>query len=403
MFNVPLEQINFGTIHDFCLQRRKEDLDLDYKSDWPQDLHRVICGMANVQGGMILIGIDEIPGTRQPNWPPPGVLGTEDQLHQRALQIAYDAIYPPVMPEIKVCPLNTDPDRSIVVIRIEASRLLHATDGRKRVYVRVVDQGRGYELADLSHLEWLYSQREKSLAFREFILERTSKRAISLWKRDATATALEAYMIPIFPNQIQSIDPSELLGMARLVGQADGLLSDTRLIPTRQAWRVVSGGVFSTSDPQSIGQYLELGVNGLIYLLQEIRPYHSEDVLGTKAQMAMRAAAIMSFCKAFLVYVARLYAKLAWFGPVVFSSSLRNARNVILDHRIPGLHFVSDINAEHFCPDDSVILHSGEYYARELEGINNEMLNEIVCSLMWSFGFSETREQLGEYLKKMRA
>jgi hypothetical protein len=404
MFNLPISEINFDTVREFCQLKRKEDLDLDYKSDWPADLDRVICAMANVQGGMILIGVNEIPGTREPNWPPLGVQGTQDKLHQRALQIAYDAIYPPVIPEIAVCPLDTDPTRAIVIIRIEASRLLHATDRRRRVYVRVADQGRGYELADISTLEWLHQQREKSIELRNFILERASKRVTFLWAKTASKLALNAYAIPLFPAQVSEIDPSDLLKLASALPPADGLgRSDRTLIPLHPRWRTVSGGVVTTTYPElSFNEYLELGASGLVYLEQQLRTYSLQDSDTGTQRECVNGPAILSFCKAFLNFCSNFYSKIAWHGPILIQANLKHCQDALLDHRISGLSYDPTVNPIYSCPDESLVLHKGEYSARDLGQLNDAIIGEMLFSMMWAYAFSDSRDQLRSYLEKLK-
>lgn len=230
MLYLPISDVDFAAIERFCKEEREEGLDLDYKSDWESDLANVLCAMANVQGGIVLIGVEEDPVTRKPKWPPVGVAGTKDELNQRSVQIAHDAVCPPIMPEVTVVTLAADPSRSVVVIRVEASRLLHATDGRRRVYVKVADHKRGYERANLSQLERLFQQREKSVNLRDQILERASQHARLLMKgrrptgkdliQDKGPTpTLVIYATPYSPNQILEKDLVELFQIANQIGQ----------------------------------------------------------------------------------------------------------------------------------------------------------------------------------------
>lgn len=399
MFHIPKEEITFVKVHEFCQLNLKEDLDLDYKSDWPKDLARIICGMANVQGGMILIGVDEIPGTRQPNWPPPGVEGKEDDLHQRAVQIAYDAIYPPAMPEIAVCPLDTDPRRAVVVIRVEASRLLHATDNRRRVYVRVADQGRGYELADLSQLEWLFSQREASITLRQAVLDRASERS----SRFASGTPLLVmYATPVFPNQVKQANPPSLLKLVKEIPSAEAPWPGASglTVPTYPRWRTTSQGIFTRmlEDPK---QYLELGIGGLIYLTQELRTFDDER---TSSLRYLRSAGVLAMCEAFLRYATTTYTKQNWRGPTLLHFNLMGVQNVHLDHRILGKSYqIFDGLTDTSSQDSSIKLYEDECSARELVNIRDEILDEIAYSMFWSFGYSDNPEDIrNKYLAQLR-
>jgi hypothetical protein len=411
MFNLPIGDINFQKVREFCLEKRKEDLDLDYKSDWPSDLARIICGMANVQGGMVLIGINEIAGTRQPDWPPPGVVGTEDALHQRAVQVADDGIYPPVMPEIAVCPLDTDATHAVVVIRIEASRLLHATDGRRRVCVRVADQGRGYELADLSQLEWLFLQREKSVSLRHFILDRAAKRADNFVGHVAVRYEYEGgvllrappflsvYAVPAFPDQFREMTPWEMMRLGRLIKLARGLF-DEDLVPKHPTWRTTSQGAFTGfSDPPR--QYVELGARGLVYIEQELDPVRVE-LPSTPSLLFLSAPAIILYCKAFLVFASSVYKEVKWRGTVLLRADLRGVENIRLESNLSVRAEEPYRHHENYSQDDSVDLHQEEYRVEDLESAQGRILKQIGYALMWGFGYTDTRDELDSYFRGFR-
>ena len=62
LHTMPIEDITFEMIEEFCELELVEGIDLDYKSDWPNDLSKLICAFANTQGGLILIAA--LTGTR---------------------------------------------------------------------------------------------------------------------------------------------------------------------------------------------------------------------------------------------------------------------------------------------------------------------------------------------------
>lgn len=406
MFNLPVDEINFDAVRDFCLREQEEGLDLDYKRDWPNDLSRVICGMANVQGGMILVGVDEQPNTRRPAWPAPGVSGTEDALHQRAIQIAYDAIYPPVIPEVVVCPLDNDPTRAVVVVRVGSSRLLHATDGRRRVYIRVADQGRGYELADLSQLEWLYKEREKSVDLREVLLSRALQRAnrtagMPQSSSDGELTnqpKLTVYATPVFPNQIENTNPSDLMQLARTLPQSEtywpGIGSET--LPTFPRWRTATQSVFSSRETARGAQYFELGSNGLVLLHEKLPIYEEQN----RTAKYINAPNILIKCSAFIDYTARFFREFSWLGPILVHVSLKDIADCHLDHRFLGSGRSAPENS--FTLDDQAHLFDDEVRAQDMARERDRMLTDIACSILWTFGFPDNRDAIRDnYLARM--
>ena len=66
LYDRPLEDLGIADIEAFVKQQHKESEILDYKEAWPKDLAKVIAAMANTQGGLILVGVSEQPGTGRP-------------------------------------------------------------------------------------------------------------------------------------------------------------------------------------------------------------------------------------------------------------------------------------------------------------------------------------------------
>lgn len=400
MYNIPQGQIKFSDIENFCREEHEEDLILDYKSDWPNDLSRILCGMANVQGGMVLIGVNTQPGTRKPAWPPLGVDGTDDNLRQRVVQIAYDSIYPPLFPQIDIARLPTESARAVVVIRVDASRLLHTTDHRRRVYVRVFDHSRGFlnDLADLSQLEWLFQFRQKSIELQQTILTRAAGRASK--HSSSNDPIITICMAPVFPQQHQTKTPSELLLVANKIGTIGPRRRTAGFtIPWQLQWRTTSEGAFVLARQyEKQTQYLEIGSYGLVYLEQTILVYEDKE----RSLRILGAAHVLSVCDAFLNFASKFYANTVWYGPVQLSASIRNVERLILDHRRPGQYnpFV-ELSPNAYSQDNTVNLQNGEYPASHLAASTDDILKGITYNLMWAFGFPDSREELEQYADRI--
>jgi hypothetical protein len=404
MFNTPIEDIDFETVESFCALKLKERLDLDYKRDFPSDLAKVLCGMANVQGGMVLIGVDEDETTREPIWPPVGVDGTEDKLQQQVIQIAYDAIYPPVIPEVVVCPM-VNLNRSVIVIRVDASNLLHAVDGRKKIYVRVVDHNRvhPYELADLSQLEWLWNRRSKSVEFRENLISRAQERASKL--EDSEQPLLVVTLIPLYPDQLKSVSPGELLATAQKLPSSILKIGGLQLplVPKIETgWRTIAGGVCNWSFERDLGQYLELGSQGLVYMAQQLETedYHPES--GGAIKQGVSAARVLVFYEALLHYANNYFGALQWSGPVLLKVKLQNIRNFVLDkqrRRQGSPHYEV---YHHDCPDNEIELAAHECRASMLIDKHDEYLKDSATALFWAFGYGFTHDDVQEWLDESK-
>src|SRR5712692_4465572 len=99
MFGLPIDKIDFSAVDAFCRSGVRESVQLDFKKDFPARLNKTITAFANTFGGMILIGVDETP-TGEPVIPICGV-PLVPGLRERVIQIGLDAVYPPVIPEVK--------------------------------------------------------------------------------------------------------------------------------------------------------------------------------------------------------------------------------------------------------------------------------------------------------------
>lgn len=125
----PLSEIDYNDLSEFLREGREEGVRLDYKQEWGSDIAKDVCGMANTQGGTILVGIkerrregrggaklavpnpDDVPGIPRGNkdWK----ARTRDQVISRTR--------PPVVPEVKVLETPDDPERVVVAIRVDES------------------------------------------------------------------------------------------------------------------------------------------------------------------------------------------------------------------------------------------------------------------------------------------
>ena len=278
IFTSPIEEISYEMVSEFCQEGFEEDIDLDYKSDWPKDFERLLCSFANTQGGIALIGVEEVNKSRKPICPPVGVDGKEDVLRQRALNIGLDAIYPPVIPEVQICEHPTNSNRSVVVVRVNPSRLMHAVDRRRRVYIRVKDSNRGYELASITELEWLWRQREKVEELRNNLMltavERSNSPAINWENEEYMQTwvgnpRLIIASLPNFPKFSGIINTHKLMKQVNDMGTMNCSWKGIYVTLPQELnqWRSISGGIsLSHRGRFEYQNYIELGQHGLCYV-----------------------------------------------------------------------------------------------------------------------------------------
>jgi predicted HTH transcriptional regulator len=129
LFTVPIGEITADDVNAFLDSDLEEGPRLDYKEAdpakvIPEDSVEVVCAFANTYGGLLILGVKADQITNRPILRDglPLIKGLEERITSRC----YDAIVPPISPEVKVCPFKSDPalpseDKAFVVVRVSPS------------------------------------------------------------------------------------------------------------------------------------------------------------------------------------------------------------------------------------------------------------------------------------------
>ena len=393
--SIPIESVDSTAVSGFCALQRDEGIDLDYKQDWPTDLDALLAAFANTQGGLLLVGVEEEGKSRRPKLPLIGVDGDPADLRQRVLNIAFDAVFPPVQPEIAICTLPSS-TKSVVVVRVPPSRLMHAVDRRTRVYIRVADSKRGYSLADLPALEWLWAQRSDSIQLRDSIRSiaetRSSSGAIpwtntgdsDRWEHNPLLTISA---IPQFPSPSPSLSPRDLLDVANSLHQ---LRSHWRLVDVRfpsdpLSWRTISGGVcVAKRGPSQQLQYAELGQLGSLFAAFHIEP---RAIGEPPAHRCIPAYSLLARIDITLRYASAFLNSIGFRSPSIVRCILRRADLTRLFYKRPGQTDPFDLDwlTQHL-PDSTVTLIDVEVNPLELQAAHNRLMVSSATSLFWAYG-----------------
>lgn len=408
----PIEDITYQMVEAFCNIGREEDIDLDYKSDWPNDLDRVLAAFANTQGGIVIVGIEEIDKSRKPKCPPTGVAGNKDDLRQRVFNVGFDAIYPPVVPEVQVCPHPTAHDRSIVVIRVNPSRLMHAVDRRSRIYIRSADNNRGYKLASITDLEWLWGQRAKSNALGEQIAQAAVVRsnnpsiawedetAEKLWKN---APLLSVMLLPQFPGHQQTVELHTLMKSVTSIGTVKSNWKHVdRSIPWQaHNWRSIPGGVaYALRNGGQFQQYVELNEYGLIYSAFVIgaNKYAQSRSESQVQALFIPAWSILANLDIALRFANKIYETTKYRIPLKLSAQLIRANGLRLNFKIPGQldPFELDYLGSE-CPDEAIMMLDADAQSFELTIQHSELIIAATTNLFWAFNLSWKRDELRKW------
>jgi len=96
-------------------------------------------------------------------------------LEERVWNIILDNIYPPVFPEIRVCPQHNN--KTFVIIRVlQSNETPHALNNNTQAYLRTGNRNKPEDLATVEQIEWLRNRRKKSEELREMLYRRAEER-----------------------------------------------------------------------------------------------------------------------------------------------------------------------------------------------------------------------------------
>ena len=273
MFIKPLDEINFSNIKTFC-EEYSEGVRVEYKqeiSEIRKHIPKIVSSFANTQGGILLIGVktDEqnhvncIPG-----------IPIEQGIEERITQSALTGIYPPVMPEIKICDVPESTGNVVVIVRVnESQQAPHALQNSNQVYIRVGSITQPYELADIDRIEYLLKRRERPQEIVPQILSRMDNRAQACLEEPYKSNPyLTLICHPVFPYR-PIIPPPKILGFLRS-GETQ---RNPHRVPFKEGvadfgTRKVSGGVCFVMG----SRYYEVNEYGILYYGKVLHENHRQ-------------------------------------------------------------------------------------------------------------------------------
>lgn len=196
-----IDAVDFSAIEAFCRKRVPEGVRLDYKGPAiPKNIEELIAAFANTMGGIIVLGVGT-DNQNRPIWPPEGI-DNQPGLEEQIIQKAQDAIWPPILPEVRLVPDPSNGKKLVGLIRVRESREApHAVEKNRKVYVRVASIKRGYELAlaEVPEIQRLVQRRASLEQSRETQIRLAMERAdIRIGDHDP-AVRLWASLIPYYP------------------------------------------------------------------------------------------------------------------------------------------------------------------------------------------------------------
>ncbi len=385
MFGIPVDTLTFENIEEFLKSGVREGVALDFKEDFPPKLAKALSSFANTYGGIVLIGVGET-STGAAALPIVGI-PLKSGLREQIIQVCLDAIYPPLVPDVRVVPFKSHPslneeDRAIVVIRVEESEIgSHAVDQRTTVYLRADNVSDPIRKATVEDLEWFAQKRSKSLAEKMRILDLVRRHAhqysIMLQQRNQRFTSGSSgkfafWTVPTFPR-FPLADTKRILELSRQRSLTTNLPGIG--FPSGTPTPVAEGVLWNDLSNRDL-RYTEIQQQGMIY--SEFGFWsESNTVSCTTAAMLIGAA---------LKYAVQLYKALGYFGLFDFEFRLMGVK----DRKVETI-YVHDMPYPMI--DDVVELHSRHKVTASAEELRDQAF-QMLRQIYWAFGLNVARKRL---------
>lgn len=356
IYTSPIDNITWSAVEAFCAQGIAEGTYLDYKVDFPTDLARTIAAMANMLGGVILIGVEEgTDGT--PKLPLVGVPLARG-LAERVTNIVLTNITPPVFPEVAVC-TDASKAKALVVIRVPQSpETPHAIQHNTRIYLRTGNRNKPEELATVDQVEWLQSKRARSVELRDHLFDEAIKRSdvsfgyvvrsqgVNIRKSGVQPANLILRVSPQFPGK-QFKSPPDLKSVLRDIQIPDYYGTDTMFPLGGSKAVLLQNGLYSSAtldaDTGKRSYYSELSVFGQFFYRQTLVTKHLEQDLIRASELFCRLDEFTSSAKKF-------FEQIGYQGFVLLSCHIYGAHSMPLGQWNPN-NVDLPINS---CPDESI-------------------------------------------------
>ena len=417
IFDRSLDNIKWETIERFCKEGLSEGTYLDYKESFPSKLEKTIAAFANTFGGVILIGIEE-NDQNQPVLPIKGI-DFKRGLSEKITSIVLSRITPTLIPEIKIV-TNEDNTKAIIVIRIQASKNPpHAISSNTDVYIRTNDLNNPEKRADLDEIDWLRNHRQKSIGFKNDILEQSKSRFnayagkafLSRLSIEYPASNLSErniftiYSCPTYPGKI-FLTPDKLDGLSEKLRVKDYYGTDDYFPSSQQVLTgkrvnlttdsTIYSSVFLDNSSQEIRTFFtEINSFGFYFHRQPLNTIRFLET-GFEKIALINLSEFLSRIRSFIESSLLYYKYIEYFGDLDFFITLENINNsgVIYDLGHNEKEFP-------FCPDNHLFI-KDTMLVKDYEQEQKDTLLRALISIGYAFGNQFGITDLEKYLDKFK-
>jgi len=403
LFTKPISSINYDDVVSFCEQGISEGINLDYKRDFPEQgkLEKTISAFANTFGGVVIIGIAD-----QDSKPKPPFEGIEyrEKFEERITNIILDNIYPPLFPEIGICPPKDN--KTFIIIRVpESNETPHAIYNNTQVYIRTGNRNKPEDMATIDQIEWLRNRRKKSEELSENLYRRAKERYLNICESKKVKSEFAEFTLslcPLYPQKpLIPVEKIEDIFMGIEVD--DGRLRFPRMIDGGILKPIQDGMYyFAIQEDTRFFTYSEINKFGLVFYKEDSGWYNKEENTRKVYAVHIIGTLLLIFESAY-----KFYKQVGYWGLVKVKFSLDRLLGVQfvsitrndIRNRIFGPGFPSKI--EENCAADQL---SWEltFNVAQLEdpGFRKDKLIELGRDIHWSFGAKIEKYIIEQFLKE---
>ena len=395
LFTKPINDIVYDDVISFCQQGLGEGINLDYKKDFPQNegLEKTIAAFANTSGGIIIIGVEDKDS--KPKLPFEGI-EFRDKLEERVWQIILANIYPPVLPEIRICPQKEN--KTFIVIRVaQSNETPHALFNNTSTFIRTGNINKPEELATMEQIEWLKIRRKKSEDLRESLHARAEERYQNICeskKAKIEFGELTLSISPLYPQKplftVEEIE--DLLANIKVTNRNSSEFPPPQTLMNLQPVQDGMGGFYFQKSSNFV-MHLEVNKFGLVFYKLDIG---QEEINKEKTVKQVYISWILSVLSLALRAVFKLYKKVGFWGLVQVAVSV---------DKILGIRVTlspSDYGREYYQENHSDKQLSWEFVFSVSQFDDSSFLkNKLVefgKDVAWSLGFKTNENTIEQYL-----
>ncbi len=399
IFTKPINDIFFQDVISFCEQGIGEGINLDYKRDFPSTgLEKTISAFANTFGGVIVIGVED-----EDSKPKPPFEGIEhkDKLEERVWNIIVDNIYPPVFPEIRVCPPSNY--KTFVTIRVpQSNETPHALYNNTQVYIRTGNRNKPEDLATVEQIEWLRNRRKKSEELRGTLYRRAEERYQTICEQKKVRIEFAEFtlsFVPLYPQKSLMMT-EEIQGVVNKMKVVGGGNKEFPRLSHYNLEPIQDGMVyFFLNKGTGFITHTEINKFGLIFYKEGLGSGRKESN-ESKTIRNVRLNTIIRILDVSFESIARFYNTVGYWGLVEGKFSLTGLLGVQFVHLNPKDHFVDETERMNVSEKELSweIVTSVSELSEALTRQNK--LLQLGKEIAWSFGFKISEDMIKQRLKE---